>query len=236
MAKKQKDILELDIKAWLGNGDLCRCSREERAYFIDLLCIGWTLNPRGEFQTDGKPWSLEEIAACVRGDNSDNLRLLKSLIDRTVLKTDRKTGVVYDSRMRRDWEKKQRKSMAAKKSGTLVLKADEKPPQQEKVKADPPKKKENLFYIPASTAGTELEATLRQFIDHRRKIRKPMTDHAVDLLVKKLSRYPLDQQIELLETAIANGWQGPVWPKGSATREWSNGLFSGIESLRGKNQ
>jgi len=236
MAKKQKDILELDIKAWLGNGDLCRCSREERAYFIDLLCVGWTLNPRGEFQTDGKPWSLEEIAACVRGSESDNLRLLKSLIGRTVLKTDKKTGVVYDSRMRRDWEKKQRKSMAAKKRMSLTLQPEAAPKKPEKDSAEIHKKKECATYIPSSVAGSDLESVLLAFIEHRKKIRKPMTDHAVDLLVKKLSKYRLSQQIELIETAIASGWQGPVWPKESGAREWSNGLFSGIESLRGKSQ
>lgn len=48
-----------------------------------------------------------------------------------------------------------------------------------------------------------------QFIEHRKKIRKPMTDYAVERLVKRLQGMvdDPDTQISILNKAIDKGWQ-----------------------------
>lgn len=60
----------------------------------------------------------------------------------------------------------------------------------------------------------EFEMAIKDFIDHRKKIKKPMSDRAVELLKGKLETLaPNDKQkqIDLLNTAILNGWQ-TVYP------------------------
>ena len=50
---------------------------------------------------------------------------------------------------------------------------------------------------------------LEQFIEHRKKIKKPMTDHAVELLINKLNTLADsdDERIQMLREAIEKGWQ-----------------------------
>lgn len=61
----------------------------------------------------------------------------------------------------------------------------------------------------------ELDQAIRDFIEHRNKLKRPMTDHAVDLLVGKLNKITIDpvEQIALINTAIEHGWQTVYEPK-----------------------
>ena len=61
---------------------------------------------------------------------------------------------------------------------------------------------------------SDFDIAINNFKDHRKKIKKPMTDHAVDLLKKDLQKYAPDdvqKQIELIDRAIMKGWQ-TVYP------------------------
>lgn len=55
----------------------------------------------------------------------------------------------------------------------------------------------------------ELRETLIAFIKMRKTIKKPMTTHALELLIKKLNKITnnRDRQIEMLENSILHGWQ-----------------------------
>lgn len=68
---------------------------------------------------------------------------------------------------------------------------------------------------------TELELLLIEFKRARAKLRKPMTDKAMDLLLKKLSEYSEQEQIEMLEEAIEKWWQS-VYPKKEKLKQWKN--------------
>ena len=48
------------------------------------------------------------------------------------------------------------------------------------------------------------------FVDFRNKIKKPMTDKAIELMLKKLNRLSsnVSVQIEILNQSIVNGWSG----------------------------
>jgi len=61
----------------------------------------------------------------------------------------------------------------------------------------------------------EVTTALGDFIEHRKKLKKPMTDKAIEILVAKIlkiTNHP-PQQVELLETAIERGWQTVYEPK-----------------------
>lgn len=87
-----------------------------------------------------------------------------------------------------------------------------------------------VTYVP----DPELNQAVLDFKDYRKGIRKPMSDHAVKLLLKNLDKMTTDpdQQIEILNQSIVNGWQG-VFPlkenqvKGvgnaNMLKEWADG-------------
>ena len=65
------------------------------------------------------------------------------------------------------------------------------------------------------TCSPEIAEALAAFADHRKKLKKPMTDYAKKLLLKKLQKLAKteQEQIAILNQSIENGWQG-VFPLG----------------------
>lgn len=65
------------------------------------------------------------------------------------------------------------------------------------------------------SSSPELAEALNAFAEHRKKLKKPMTDYAKKLLLKKLQKLSTSEggQIAILNQSIANGWQG-VFPLG----------------------
>lgn len=68
---------------------------------------------------------------------------------------------------------------------------------------------------------SELELLLIDFKNSRAKLKKPMTEKAMELLLKKLSDYSEKEQIAMLEEAIEKGWQS-VYPPKQETKWWKN--------------
>jgi len=70
-----------------------------------------------------------------------------------------------------------------------------------------------------------LNKTFLEFIEHRKAMKKPMTDIAIGRMVKKLNGYSEGVAIASLEKSIENGWQG-VFPEketGAPRKEGTNG-------------
>lgn len=76
----------------------------------------------------------------------------------------------------------------------------------------------------------ELLRTLRDFELMRTKIKKPMTDRAKQLLVSKLEKYPIEQQIPVLEQSIVHCWQD-IYDLKDDTRQRETGRSS-MDDLR----
>ena len=70
------------------------------------------------------------------------------------------------------------------------------------------------------TCSPELEDALKAFAEHRKKLKKPMTDRAKELLLSKLSKMARteQEQIAILNQSIMNGWQG-VFPLGGERKQ-----------------
>lgn len=64
--------------------------------------------------------------------------------------------------------------------------------------------------VNAYTSNEELKATLIEFVKFRKSIKRVMTTHALELLIKKLDRFANDDntKIEILNESIMNGWNG----------------------------
>ena len=67
----------------------------------------------------------------------------------------------------------------------------------------------------------ELNQAILSFIEFRKSIKKPMTDHAVDLMIKKLNDMTvlIPEQIEIINQSIMNGWQG-IFPLKEQTTQF----------------
>lgn len=65
------------------------------------------------------------------------------------------------------------------------------------------------------------EEALEEWIAYRREdCKKPMSQRAVDRVIKKLLKYSEDEQARLIDHAIEHEWQGIYWvePQGQTTR------------------
>lgn len=71
----------------------------------------------------------------------------------------------------------------------------------------------NKINIKYYSDNKELDTAIKDFIDHRKKMRKPMTDRAIDLFIKKLNGLSTSEgkQILMINTAIERGWM-TVYP------------------------
>lgn len=79
----------------------------------------------------------------------------------------------------------------------------------------PPKRKR--FSPPAADkvfcADERLNSAVAAFVDFRKKTKRPMTEHAVDLLLSNLDKLSqsTEEKVEILNQSIVNGWTG-VYP------------------------
>lgn len=86
-----------------------------------------------------------------------------------------------------------------------------------KVKEKESKDKNNT--LSSYTSNPELISTLESFIEFRKKIKKPMTEKAISLLLGNLDKLASNdsEKIAVLEQSILNGWQGIFALKGGAS-------------------
>ena len=74
----------------------------------------------------------------------------------------------------------------------------------------------------------ELNEAIIAFIDYRKSIKKPMSDRAITLLLGKLNKMSnsVQEQIEILNQSILNGWQG-IFPLKNDSGSGKKASFQG---------
>ena len=83
------------------------------------------------------------------------------------------------------------------------------------------------------SASAALNDAILSFAEFRKKIKKPMTDRAIDLMIKKLNEFSSneDEQIAILNQSILNGWTGIYeLKKGGDGHGNTSGLSTGVGS------
>ena len=110
-------------------------------------------------------------------------------------------------------------------SGNNLNNSQELSLKKSKGKESKEKNKKQGAYVP----DERLNGAISDFIEYRTKIKKPMTDRAVELLITELDKLAgtTDEQIEILNQSIVNGWQGvfPLKEKGKRTKAPGNNQF-----------
>ena len=97
---------------------------------------------------------------------------------------------------------------------------------KERKKEEPKKKATSYDEILSGIADEELKTLYLEYIKMRKLIKAPMTDRALQMLISKVNTLEpdiIDNQKELLETAIMNNWKS-VYPikKGAKDSEQSD--------------
>jgi hypothetical protein len=82
----------------------------------------------------------------------------------------------------------------------------------------------------------QLKTAIEDFKEFRKKIKKPMTDRAVELLIDKLNKLASDDEtrIAILNQSIVNGWQGVFPLKQDTSQEKSKSSNPFFEILKGE--
>lgn len=117
----------------------------------------------------------------------------------------------------------------------------ESPPESNPNPNPNPNPKENPNPNPnrAGYAASEaLNEAITNFIEFRKKIKKPMTDLAVELLLKELNKLSNseEEQIAIINQSILNGWQGVFALKEGGTNRENRGTSSFGRGSRGTSE
>lgn len=114
-APKKLPFMPLATGDWLKDPNLRRCSPQARGVFIDLLCLMWESSPRGVLGKSSSPWSLEDAAGAVGGNQDVTLGCIKELLAKGPLARSKRTGRVFSRRMVRDELKRRRQARGGRK-------------------------------------------------------------------------------------------------------------------------
>lgn len=146
---------------------------------------------------------LSERWGWSRGKTRDFLKLLENDEMVTVNATTHRTTITIVKY----------EDFAYKPTTKSQQKANKKPAKSQQADTNNNDNNENnenkIIYV----ADAQLNQAIISFVAFREKIKKPMTDDAIDLLIKKLQKMTpnVEKQIEIINQSILNGWQG-VFP------------------------
>ena len=80
------------------------------------------------------------------------------------------------------------------------------PPKPARVKFDP-------CSLPLPHRSSRFASTWADWVEHRRQIRKPLTEVAAKRLLAQLARFTETAAIDKMDRAMAAGWQGCIFPQ-----------------------
>lgn len=148
--------------------------------------------------------NFEVIAEAVTNAlNNEQKQPLKSKTEAKEYKdtTEQEKQLKSDDLVLKTIQKTEKSEVKAENKGDLVLKTDKKP-----------KQKTELIYNLPFFVDSQI---FKDFINHRKEIKKPMTQNAVNATIKKLCDFHAKGYDcnEILNNSIANGWQGIFEPQ-----------------------
>lgn len=209
------EAIQWNSKQWLGDNKILAMDWDARAMHFHLLNLSTQEEPPGSIPND-----MAAISRWLSSPSDDVWRRVRpQILAAWELRGDR----WFSPGMERTFEKKANYASRPQNGTTSVPYRPQKPPINalEVLKGldlsnsrskEPPKSKPK-FYLPDWIP----KETWQAFEEMRKKIRKPMTDKARELLVRRLETFKsegCDPQ-DLLEAAVLNSWQSVYKPNGN---------------------
>lgn len=225
MALRNQPYLPLYVKDFRSDDKLARCSASSHGVYILLLCIlhseseyGKILLRQKERQSSNTIKNFADVFVRMMPFRVDEIEAaLTELVEFDVIQID--GDVLYQKRMVKDGKISELRASAGKKgsdttNGKRNFAASKRP-----AKSSAKKQQNTAIVIEnenaiESVSDDEITEAIKRFKEHRKKLKKPMTDYAVELLrreLEKLAPQNTDKQVELIDYAIQRGWQS-VYP------------------------
>ncbi len=212
---------KLHSDAWLY-GSIRKYDPEIRAVWLDLQAFADICNPRGKICiTENLPFSLDQLSKLFNTKCDILKKALKIFSDlENYIEIDDKNVIIlkdwvyYQSEYQRlkQYKKKDTKGTSkGTKKGTLGS-------NKKKYGVDVDVDIENTRRI------EPIKTVFNDFLEMRKKIKKPTTSKAVKLILNKLQEIAPDDndtKIKILEQSIINSWQG-VFPLKDQANQKSN--------------
>jgi hypothetical protein len=105
---------------WRKDQNLSRASLQAKGAMIEIMCLAFECDKRGVLTTDGRPWSIDEIAFAMGGDKEQNILAIEELLSKKILKKTKK-GAIFSKRMVKDEELSKVRRRAGLNGGNPVL-------------------------------------------------------------------------------------------------------------------
>ena len=225
---------------WMKDPAVRSLSPAARGLWIDMLCLMHESDRRGYLQhATGKPVTAEQLARMTGCSTDEVSRLLQELKDSGVFSCT-EHGTIYSRRIVRDEAKREKCREAGSRGGNPTLKGQSKggskgvakgrskrnpTPSSSSSSSENKSPPNPPVAIPESLDTPAFREAWDEFIRHRQAMRKPMTDQAQRMMLKKLAPHGASVAVEAVQDSIANGWQG-VFPEKHA-RDEGSGLATG---------
>ena len=201
------------------NRDMEEHSLEIQGAWIVLLCKLWWSETRGEATK-----SLYEWARVLREKNKKTEKILHFLQEKSVADIhflDNQNITIISRRMVKDNKISLIRQEVGKLGGNPGLKKIEEN-RKKLVNQSPNQNNQSPSPTPTTKITNKAQAPdwldhklFNDFLEHRKKLRKPMTEKAKELFFSKLNKFKEQgfNPTELIETAIVSGWQTVYEPR-----------------------
>lgn len=146
---------------WKKDQNLARASLAAKGAMIEIMCLAFECEKRGVLGTDGKAWSIEEIAFAIGGDKQVNIDAIKELLELNVLKKNKK-NFIFSSRMVKD-----SKVLEARRQGGQLGKIHGVKGKEFGKFGGRPVKKPPLYPPPSSSSSSSTSVKEKEFMGER---------------------------------------------------------------------
>ena len=200
---------------WRSDPRLRICSLAARGLWMEMLAIMHEATPYGHLLISGIPPTDAQLAV-LAGAPSDQIPELIGELETAGVFSRTRSGAIYSRRMTRDFKKSEKNRKNGKLGGNPILcnERDNPPPLNPTdnggVKTQKPEaRSQKRVGSNEPTAAGHLAAIIgedlaKDFIAHRKALKKPMTPRAGKILAEKLASMT-DPGAAVL-TAIERGW------------------------------
>lgn len=193
--------------------------KDKKVYFDGKLIVV----KRGQFIT-----SIQKLSERWKWDRKKVMKFLDVLEGDSMLSQNRTAHGTTLTIV--NWEKFQVDG-TTKRTTTTTTDGQQLPQPMDTNKNDKEDIKNDKEYI--YDADPSLNEAIKDFIEHRKKIKSPMTDEAIKLFIQKVKKLSssTEEQISLINTAIEHGWKS-VYPSKEPTDTRNN--IDKLKELEGR--
>lgn len=185
---------------WRKDQNLSRASLSAKGAMIEIMCLAFESEKRGMLITNGKPWTIEEIAYAMGGDKLVNISAIEELLDKKILKKSKK-NVIFSSRMVKDDKITKLRRVAGLKGGNPTL-LNHKHKQTFKQKPTPSSST-------SSSTSVKKEEHQQNIFEMLRRVTRGVTDETLFSEAGKfLNKYPNVKPNDA--AALINSWAGNI--------------------------